>query len=126
MDRAQTQPPTTLEVRVATAGVELEGTLAVPDEVQGVVLFAHGSGSGRHSPRNQHVARVLRQAGLATLLIDRGAELNLRAKLPGHYEQPGEVMDCTPLGYAMRFPGDHPGQPENRCVALLRAHEARE
>jgi putative phosphoribosyl transferase len=48
----------------------LESTLSVPLQARGVVLFAHGSGSGRHSPRNQHVARVLQQAGLATLLID--------------------------------------------------------
>jgi putative phosphoribosyl transferase len=44
--------------------------LSVPAQARGVVLFAHGSGSGRHSPRNQFVARVLQQAGLATLLID--------------------------------------------------------
>lgn len=51
-------------------GVVLEGNLIVPDGTQGVVLFAHGSGSSRHSPRNQFVARVFNQAGLATLLID--------------------------------------------------------
>ena len=48
----------------------LEGNLGVPDGARGVVLFAHGSGSGRHSPRNRYVAQVLREAGLATLLID--------------------------------------------------------
>ena len=52
------------------AGVELEGSLAVPEAAPGVVLFAHGSGSSRHSPRNQYVARVLRKAGLGTLLMD--------------------------------------------------------
>src|SRR5262245_28409798 len=70
MDRAQIQPAATQEVRIATAGIELEGTLTVPEAAQGVVLFAHGSGSSRHSPRNQYVARMLRQSGLATLLID--------------------------------------------------------
>jgi dienelactone hydrolase len=70
MDRAPTQPAATQEVRITTAGIELEGTLTVPEAVQGVVLFAHGSGSSRHSPRNQYVARMLRQSGLATLLID--------------------------------------------------------
>jgi putative phosphoribosyl transferase len=70
MEKAQTQPVATQEVRVTTAGVELEGTLAVPKDAQGVVLFAHGSGSSRHSPRNQYVARVLRQSGIGTLLID--------------------------------------------------------
>jgi dienelactone hydrolase len=57
-------------VRVAAGPVTLEGVLGVPEGATGVVLFAHGSGSGRHSPRNQFVARRLREAGLATLLID--------------------------------------------------------
>lgn len=57
-------------VRVAAGGVELEGNLAVPAGARGVVLFAHGSGSSRHSPRNRYVAGVLQEAGLATLLID--------------------------------------------------------
>jgi len=57
-------------VKVSTGPVELEGSLGVPEGARGVVLFAHGSGSGRHSPRNRYVARVLREAGLATLLID--------------------------------------------------------
>src|SRR5712691_403166 len=46
------------------------GTLDVPGAARGVVLFAHGSGSSRFSPRNRYVARVLRDAGLATLLVD--------------------------------------------------------
>jgi putative phosphoribosyl transferase len=57
-------------VMVQTGPVELEGSLGVPEGARGVVLFAHGSGSGRHSPRNRYVARALRRAGLATLLID--------------------------------------------------------
>jgi putative phosphoribosyl transferase len=57
-------------VRVPAGPVELEGNLSVPSDARGVVLFAHGSGSGRHSPRNRQVARALREAGLATLLID--------------------------------------------------------
>jgi pimeloyl-ACP methyl ester carboxylesterase len=48
----------------------LEGNLTIPEGARGVVLFAHGSGSGRHSPRNRFVAGQLREAGLATLLID--------------------------------------------------------
>lgn len=51
-------------------GAELQGELSVPPEARGVVLFAHGSGSSRLSPRNQFVARTLQGAGLATLLID--------------------------------------------------------
>jgi dienelactone hydrolase len=58
------------EVRVPVGSVILEGNLGVPEDAQGVVLFAHGSGSDRHSPRNRYVAQELQQAGLATLLID--------------------------------------------------------
>ena len=57
-------------VHLPVAGVELEGSLSVPEEALGVVLFAHGSGSSRLSPRNRFVAGVLQEAGLATLLID--------------------------------------------------------
>jgi dienelactone hydrolase len=58
------------QVRVSAQGVVLEGNLAMPVRPKGVVVFAHGSGSSRHSPRNRHVAGVLQEAGLATLLID--------------------------------------------------------
>jgi dienelactone hydrolase len=57
-------------VQVVTEEVELDGVLNVPDGARGVVLFAHGSGSTRHSPRNRYVARVLTEHRLATLLID--------------------------------------------------------
>jgi putative phosphoribosyl transferase len=57
-------------VRINTGSTELEGNLRVPENAAGVVLFAHGSGSSRHSPRNRYVAEVLRQGGLATLLMD--------------------------------------------------------
>jgi ankyrin repeat protein len=43
---------------------------------------------------------------LVQLLVDRGADLTIRARIPGHYEAPGEVMECTPLEYALRFPGN--------------------
>jgi len=57
-------------VRVSAGQVILEGNLGLPENPRGVVLFAHGSGSGRHSPRNIFVAEQLRKASLATLLID--------------------------------------------------------
>jgi putative phosphoribosyl transferase len=57
-------------VRVAAGYVTLEGNLTLPEGAQGIVLFAHGSGSGRHSPRNRHVARLLNEGKLATLLVD--------------------------------------------------------
>lgn len=58
------------EVLVPAGPVTLEGNLGVPEGARGAVLFAHGSGSGRHSPRNRYVAEELQRAGLATLLID--------------------------------------------------------
>jgi len=58
------------EVRLAIGGETLVGDLARPARAGAVVLFAHGSGSSRHSPRNRAVARALRDSGLATLLID--------------------------------------------------------
>lgn len=58
------------EVRVSAGPVTLEGNLGVPEGARGVVLFAHGSGSSRHSPRNRYVARMLQEAELATLLVD--------------------------------------------------------
>jgi dienelactone hydrolase len=57
-------------VTVHAAGVDLEGDLAIPQGAEAVVIFAHGSGSSRHSPRNRSVADVLHSAGLATLLFD--------------------------------------------------------
>jgi putative phosphoribosyl transferase len=53
-----------------TSSVTLEGNLSIPERSHGVVLFVHGSGSSRFSPRNQYVARVLQEAGFVTLLID--------------------------------------------------------
>ena len=57
-------------VQVPAGAVTLDGNLGVPAGARGIVLFAHGSGSSRHSPRNRYVAGVLRAAGLATLLMD--------------------------------------------------------
>ena len=64
--------PTELEqpVKVAAGAVILDGDLVIPAGAAGLVLFAHGSGSSRHSPRNRYVASVMQEAGLATLLID--------------------------------------------------------
>ena len=58
------------EVEIPSRGVRLQGQLHLPVPARGVVLFAHGSGSSRHSPRNRYVAAVLQQAGLGTLLLD--------------------------------------------------------
>ena len=57
-------------LRIPAAGVTLEADVVVPGSASGVVLFAHGSGSGRHRPRNRYVAGELQRAGLATVLAD--------------------------------------------------------
>ena len=67
---AETRGMNERQVRVGAGGVVLDGGFAVPDGARGVVLFAHGSGSSRHSPRNRFVAEALREGALATLLLD--------------------------------------------------------
>jgi len=58
------------EVQIPAGSATLDGNLTTVDQTEAFVLFAHGSGSSRHSPRNQFVARTLNEAGLATLLFD--------------------------------------------------------
>jgi hypothetical protein len=91
------------EVRVSVGAVELEGNLDIPEDAQGIVLFAHGSGSGRHSPRNRYVAEVLRKAGLATLLVDlltlEEEEVDLRTRTSA------STSGCLPTGSRARPTG---------------------
>jgi ankyrin repeat protein len=65
-----------------------------------------------------HAATQFDDGGLPVtkLLLERGADLAVRVTLPGDYEQPGETVECTPLGYALRFGGDS----RQKTVALLR------
>lgn len=70
----------------------LEGNLNIPPKARGIVLFAHGSGSSRHSPRNQFVAKVLQEKGLATLLIDL-----LSAEEEREDERTGELRFNIPM-----------------------------
>src|SRR5919199_4034753 len=58
------------DVQIPSGGARLDGTLHIPEGAGGIVVFAHGSGSSRFSPRNQYVAGVIRDAGLGTLLFD--------------------------------------------------------
>ena len=67
---ADDPPSQGADVQPAVGTVRLAGYLTVPENAPGVVLFAHGSGSSRHSPRNRYVATVLNEAGLGTLLLD--------------------------------------------------------
>ena len=57
-------------VKIPANGVQIEGMLEIPASARGIVVFAHGSGSSRHSPRNNFVAEVLRRAQCGTLLVD--------------------------------------------------------
>ncbi|MFK0224499.1 phosphoribosyltransferase family protein [Streptomyces sp. NPDC090303] len=101
------------DVRIPVGGVALGGRLAVPEDADGVVLFAHGSGSSRHSPRNRAVAAALNRAGLGTLLFDLLTETEatdrthvfdtplLAGRLAGATEWLGARPESTglPLGY---------------------------
>ena len=69
------------EVRFQVGGVMLAGTLAMPERALGIVLFAHGSGSSRHSPRNCFVAATLRKARLGTLLFDQIGRASCRERV---------------------------------------------
>jgi pimeloyl-ACP methyl ester carboxylesterase len=104
-------------VSVRAANVQVQGDLRIPSAAEGVVVFAHGSGSGRHSPRNQFVADALVSTGLATLLIDLLTEeeeiidrrtAELRFDIPLLAERLGGVTDWLagdpstaglPIGY---------------------------
>jgi pimeloyl-ACP methyl ester carboxylesterase len=57
-------------VQILSTGVRLEGIVSIPENARGFVVFVHGSGSSRHSPRNQYVAQTMQEGGLATLLFD--------------------------------------------------------
>lgn len=57
-------------VHIPADNIHIEGMLELPNNAQGIVLFAHGSGSSRHSPRNNYVARILHSGGMGTLLMD--------------------------------------------------------
>jgi dienelactone hydrolase len=70
MNRLLNQQGRERSVQINLDGPTLDGILTIPTTASGIVLFAHGSGSSRHSPRNQAVARHLQRNGLATLLID--------------------------------------------------------
>ena len=69
-DEPEAAPVRTQELVLDVDDVDLPATLAVPDHARGLVIFAHGSGSSRSSPRNVEVARALQRAGIATLLFD--------------------------------------------------------
>jgi putative phosphoribosyl transferase len=83
MTQSTSQTITQREVVIPAGHHTIRGTLSLPRGARGIVVFAHGSGSGRYSPRNQFVAQVLQEAGLGTLLLDllEEAEANDRRKV---------------------------------------------
>ncbi len=85
------------EVEVAAGPVTVAGHLTIPEHPTGIVVFAHGSGSSRHSPRNRYVAAVLNRAGLATLLFDllTPAEERNRANVFDIELLAGRLVDVT-------------------------------
>jgi putative phosphoribosyl transferase len=84
------------EVTVRAGDVEVAGELAVPESASGIVLFAHGSGSSRHSPRNRAMAQILREHGFGTLLFDLLTESEARDRR--------QVFDVTLLGERLLGP----------------------
>jgi putative phosphoribosyl transferase len=97
-------------VRIRAGKAALEGELEIPVQASGVVLFSHGSGSGRHSPRNQYVAAELRRAGLGTLLLDL-----LTPEEDRSYERRFDIDLLTErLGHAVRFLRGHAAARELR------------
>jgi len=85
------------DVVIEAEDAVLRGDLALPEAVRGLVVFAHGSGSGRLSPRNRHVAAALRERGLATLLFD----LLTSAEEAGELPSSGLRFDIPFLAYRL-------------------------
>ena len=101
---------THVEVTIPAENAILSGTLTLPEDARGLVLFAHGSGSSRHSPRNRFVARELNDAGLGTLLLDLLTHLNRSTWWPGRSPDPAKVTRPQRL-FSFRLSGQ-------RCFRL--------
>lgn len=116
-------------LHVATEFGSLEGATLLLDRGANVNARAalNDSGIGGQTPIF-HAVTQFHDGGLplAQLLMERGADLAVRAKLPGYYERPGEVVECTPLGYALQFPGPSHHAPNLKTIALLRDRGAPE
>jgi len=118
-------------VHVTAGPIRVPGDLAVPEGATGVVVFAHGSGSSRHSPRNRAVARALHERGLATLLIDLLTEeeeavdaesARLRFDIGLLAERLEGATDWLTLQHAMRnLPVGYFGASTGAAAALVAA-----
>lgn len=99
------------EVTIPAGTRRLEGILSLPAGASGIVVFAHGSGSGRFSPRNNYVAEVLQQAGLATLLLD--------LLEPDEADDRHKVFDIALLAERLQAASDWlAGEPATRSLPL--------
>ncbi|GBD36032.1 Putative phosphoribosyl transferase [bacterium HR36] len=99
------------EVVIACDSVRVAGELTLPENAAGVVVFAHGSGSSRFSPRNQYVAKVLQQAGLGTLLMDLLTELEAQDRQ--------KVFDVVLLGQRLRCAKAYLAEQPETCELAL-------
>jgi dienelactone hydrolase len=111
---ALVRQPTERPVSVRAGTVVLEGDLAVPADARGVVLFAHGSGSSRRSPRNRAVAAELQCAGLATLLVDLLTLEEEAVDARTHHLRFDIAMLAERLAQVTAWLGE---QPETRALA---------
>jgi dienelactone hydrolase len=101
-------------VQILSTGVRLEGIVSIPENAGGFVVFVHGSGSSRHSPRNQYVAQTLQAGGLATLLFDLLTAYEEESELQNRYLRFDidllarrtmgvlEWLDLQPYAYSLR------------------------
>ena len=106
---AKLKEPIETEIQIPFEDFDLNGELIAPAQAAGVVLFAHGSGSSRHSPRNQFVARTLRQRGVGTLLFDLlTQEEEEEDRHTGHFRFDINLLAERLLGATRWF---HQGEP---------------
>jgi len=105
------QDSTGTQIQIPFTGFHLDGELIIPPHAAGVVLFAHGSGSSRHSPRNQFVARTLREHSLGTLLFDLlTPEEEDKDRLTGHLRFDIDLLAQRLLGATSWFHKEEPNK----------------
>ena len=116
-------------VAIPVGAATLHGDLAWPEACGGIVLFAHGSGSSRHSPRNRYVAGVLRAAGLATLLLDLltvgyfGASTGAGAALVAAAQRPERVCAVVSRGGRPDLAGEALGRVKAPTLLIVGGHD---